>query len=211
MDRLCNFGYCRLLILKRVIVALMIYSFHDWLFNRHSRMKYIELVYIALPFVLSSLHFIYLKIQYGCFFYPEHIDYFKETWNSIHRDLRYIWNVLWKFEGRVWISILGAAGIIYNFRNTHALRFLAMAIITYFGYITFYREWPEPNHFWKSTIWLFFNQINLDLNNQTEYAIFTNIDYEPNHLEMDSLRYQLIERIEIGEAWGEIYQRSSQE
>lgn len=42
-----------------------------------------EIIIVVVPIILFSLHFIYQKIVFGWYFYPEHIDFIKLDYNSI--------------------------------------------------------------------------------------------------------------------------------
>ncbi len=60
---------------------------------------------IALPVLIASLHYIYQKVVYGWFFFPEHLD--MQIWDLVpilHR-LRDVFDLIFMWQGRVFITI----------------------------------------------------------------------------------------------------------
>ena len=100
---------------------------------------------IIIPVIIGAIHFLLLKHRFNWFFYPLHLDYFKETWPEFHRDLRYIWREIWIQGGRIYLSTLLVIAIVWRFGRKHYVTLTGLLIITFLGAITFYRLWPSPS------------------------------------------------------------------
>ena len=116
------------------------------------RKRMIDSLYFLIPFVILSVHFIWLKLTEGWFFYPLHLSYFKTTFQSFHQDIRFIWDQIWIYDGRLFISIATGICLILKLKFKKIWHRVLPPLIIYFAYITFYREWPQPEYWLKITI-----------------------------------------------------------
>lgn len=108
-----------------------------------------SLVWILLPVVLASLHYLWLKHRFGWYFYPLHINYFKGSWQDFYNDLRNIWRVQWGRDGRWAISLVAGVGLFMRLASKNWKLATGLLILSYLGTITFYRRWPEPDYWLK--------------------------------------------------------------
>ena len=108
-----------------------------------------SLLWIMLPVVLASFHYLWLKHRFDWYFYPLHLNYFKSNWQNFHHDLRNIWRVVWSQDGRWWITLLALGGLLLRFGRQNWKLTVVFSILSYLGVITFYRLWPEPDHWLK--------------------------------------------------------------
>lgn len=72
-----------------------------------------QLAMLGVPVLLASLHFLYLKWKFGWFLYPEHIGYLESDFGTIWHKTKYIFDFIFKRQGREWLTYAGAAGMIW--------------------------------------------------------------------------------------------------
>lgn len=89
-----------------------------------------RLAMLGLPVALASLHFLYLKWKFGWFLYPEHLDYLERDIGTIWHKAKYIFDFIFRRQGRDWFTLGGAAVMVWFwYGHRWAFKFLLIAAL----------------------------------------------------------------------------------